>query len=689
MKKYREAIKKANLGILLISAILLAFLLELGIFQFSYFSQYFGNYNRVELDLSAMNGFNGEALPLLPDSPTVSFDGLSIPVRNVTVHTSGPAQLLSGNIGICDEANGYRTMGAGSFQVNPGGQKSTFTVPIDSHGSLTRLRINFTDQLDEPVFLLSVVLNEKIPFQIHWLRLLLMSGFFFFLAVALRFHLYELDYCPEKKSHRLMNLAVLFLCLFISCGILYGADASHSYLRPYPSLDEIRSPEMVVDAYMQQLDAFEKGQLALDLDVNPELEALDNPYDRGERDKKEVTYHWDRAYYNGKYYSYFGLAPLFMVYYPVYWLTGMLPTELLAGSMLAVFAILAIFAAIHGLFITFRPRTNLLLFLIGEAAVISGSFLYLMQASLSFYYLPLISAVGWLAAFIAFSTFACQSTKTRWKILHFVFSGISVVMLVLSRPNMVLLAITFAIPLFLQVLLDRSKSLQDKLLCALPFLAPVLIGGVTIMYYNYVRFDSVFEFGTSFQLTESDIQYNHLSLSLHHFCSMLYHYFLEPFVYLEFFPFLRFTTEKCVDFGNYLYQEYSVGLFQMPLNLGILLSSFLLTSKEKKDSLKKWTCGLLLFGILGLGYIDFLLGGIHIRYVCDISLAVSLLSFFLLIKYVHFDRTRSSQILYLITLGILFTTIGRGWLTIFSNETNAILQKNPDFYLMISRIFHG
>ncbi len=688
MKKYMEAIKKSHPGILLIGAILLAFILELGVFQFSYFSQYFGDYTRMELDLSAMDGFNGEALPLLPENPTVSFNDLSIPVRSVTVRTSGPSQLLYGNIGICDEANAYRTMGAGSFQVNPGGQKSVFTVPINSHGSLTRLRINFTEQPHAPVFLLSVVLNEHIPFQVHWLRLLLMAGFLFALAATLCYRLYEIDYCPEKKSHRLMNLAVLALCLFVSCGILYKADAAHSYLRSYPSLDEIRSPEMVVDAYMQQLDAFEKGQLSLDLDVNPELEALDNPYDRGERDKKDISYHWDRAYYNGKYYSYFGLAPLFMVYYPVYWLTGMLPTDLLAGSVLSVFAIFAVFVAIHGLFITFRPRANLLLFLIGEAAVVSGSFLYLMQASLSFYYLPLISAVGWMAAFIAFSTFACQSTKKGRKILLFALSGISVVMLVLSRPNMVLLAIAFAAPLFLRILFERSRPFQEKLLCVLPFLIPVFIGGGAIMYYNFIRFDSVFEFGTTFQLTESDIRYNHIVLNMHHFASMFYHYFLESFVSLEFFPFLRFTTEKCVDFGNYLYQEYSVGLFQMPLNLGVFLIYFLFDSREKKDSLKKWTYCLFLLGILVLGYLDFLLGGIHIRYVCDLSLSVSLLAFFLLLEYVHFDKTRSSRILYIIVMGALLVTIGQGWLTIFSNETNAILQRNPDFYLLVAQIFH-
>ena len=690
MKKYKVFLAKANIRVILAGSFLLACILELALFQTAFFTQHFGNYPRTELNLSSLEGYNGEALPLLLDNPTVSFDGLSLPARNVTVHTAGPAQVLSGNIGICDEANAWRTMGAGSFQVNPGGQKSDFTVRLNSRGNLTRLRINFTSELTEPVFLLSVVLNERVPFQMHPLRLFLMAGFFFVLWASVRFRLYEAEYSPQKKSHQLMNLSVLLLCLLVSCGVLYGSDPAHQFLRSFPALEEIRSPELIVDAYMQQLDAFEKGQLELDLDVNPQLDTLNNPYDKGERDKKDVTYHWDRAYYNGKYYSYFGLAPLFTVYYPVYWLTGMLPTEALAASVLSVSAILAVFFAIHGLLITFRPRANLLLFLLGEAAVVSGSFLYLMQASLNFYYLPLISALGWLAAFMGFSCFACQSGgqgRIRRPLL-FALAGISVVMLVLSRPNMVLLAAAFGAPLFLRILFDRSASLKEKLLCAVPFLIPVILGGAAVMYYNYIRFDSVFEFGTTYQLTESDIRYNRLSLNLHHLGSMLYHYFFEPFVRTEFFPYLRFTTEKCVDFGNYLYQEYSAGLFQMPLNLGILLTGITLFSKEKKNSLKKHVCALLLVGIVILGYIDFLLGGIHIRYVCDLSLAVSLLAFLALLEYIPSPQTRSARILYASALGMLVLTVGQGWLTIFSNETNAVLKNNPDFYLTVGRMFY-
>ena len=692
--KFRQLSVPAAVLVSLGAALFLALALEIGVFQFSYFIQSFGDYPETAMDLSAEAGWNGEALALLPDNPSVSFDNLSLPVRSVTVVTAGSAKVLSGNVGICDAATSSKTTGAGSFTVNPGGRENTFTVRLHSHGDLNRLRLTFTDELTEPVFLLSVTLNARQPLAIHWLRVFLLTGLLAALFLALRFRLYAQDYQPGKRSHRLLNLGVLLLALFISAGILYGSDASHQLLRPYPPLEEVRSPEMVVDAYMQQLDAFEKGQLELDLDVNPALHELINPYDKGERDKNGVEYHWDRAYYNGKYYSYFGLAPLFMVYYPVFWLTGMLPTTIFAGACLTVFAILCIFAAIQGLMRLFTPKANLLLFLSGELTVMGGSLLWLMQASASsFYYLPLIASFGWLGAFTAFACYGYQAGKPWKRIVLFALCGLSVVMLVLSRPNAALLAMAFGAPLFLRILLDKNLSARQRFLeSALPFLIPILMGAAGIMYYNAIRFGSVFEFGTSYQLTESDIRYNSVTPGLHHFGSMLYHYFAESFVYTEFFPFLRFTTEKCVDFGNYLYQEYSAGLLQMPLNLGIfLLIPAVFTrssSSDRKGLLKKQTGVLVLLAALALGYLDFMLGGIHIRYVCDLTLALSVLALFLILEQIHFDRTRSARILYIIVLCAILVTIGRGVLTIFSNETNDVLLKNPDFYLYVSRVFH-
>ena len=49
---------------------------------------------------------------------------------------------------------------------------------------------------------------------------------------------------------------------------------------------------------------------------------MDNPYDRQARDAEGVSYHWDRAYYEGKYYVYFGVMPALVFHLPYYLVTG-------------------------------------------------------------------------------------------------------------------------------------------------------------------------------------------------------------------------------------------------------------------------------------------------------------------------------------------------------------------------------
>ena len=141
--KFRQLSVPAAVLVSLGAALFLALALEIGVFQFSYFIQSFGDYPETAMDLSAEAGWNGEALALLPDNPSVSFDNLSLPVRSVTVVTAGSAKVLSGNVGICDAATSSKTTGAGSFTVNPGGRENTFTVRLHSHGDLNRLRLTF------------------------------------------------------------------------------------------------------------------------------------------------------------------------------------------------------------------------------------------------------------------------------------------------------------------------------------------------------------------------------------------------------------------------------------------------------------------------------------------------------------------------------------------------------------------
>ena len=65
------------------------------------------------------------------------------------------------------------------------------------------------------------------------------------------------------------------------------------------------------------------GNLYLEFDdVDPGLAELDNPYDPQIRKDAGVSVHGDSAYYNGKYYMYFGIVPVLLVFAPYLAIAG-------------------------------------------------------------------------------------------------------------------------------------------------------------------------------------------------------------------------------------------------------------------------------------------------------------------------------------------------------------------------------
>lgn len=65
------------------------------------------------------------------------------------------------------------------------------------------------------------------------------------------------------------------------------------------------------------------GRLDLEADPPAELLALENPYDAGARDAAQINdIHWDHAFYNGRYYVYFGIVPCLLFQLPFEALTG-------------------------------------------------------------------------------------------------------------------------------------------------------------------------------------------------------------------------------------------------------------------------------------------------------------------------------------------------------------------------------
>ena len=91
-------------------------------------------------------------------------------------------------------------------------------------------------------------------------------------------------------------------------------------------------------------DALLQGHLYIDDgDIDPALEAMENPYDTEERKKLGVRYHWDEAYYNHHYYMYFGVVPTIILFIPFKLLTGTALLAYQATQIFAAFTIIGLF----------------------------------------------------------------------------------------------------------------------------------------------------------------------------------------------------------------------------------------------------------------------------------------------------------------------------------------------------------
>mgnify|MGYP000823610677 CR=1 FL=1 len=73
--------------------------------------------------------------------------------------------------------------------------------------------------------------------------------------------------------------------------------------------------------YQELAEALSEGKVSVG-DAEEALLAMKNPYDTIALQAAGIGYRADYAYHNGKYYVYFGIVPVLLLYLPYYLLTG-------------------------------------------------------------------------------------------------------------------------------------------------------------------------------------------------------------------------------------------------------------------------------------------------------------------------------------------------------------------------------
>lgn len=199
---------------------------------------------------------------------------------------------------------------------------------------------------------------------------------------------------------------------------------------------------------------------------------------------------------------YFGVVPVFLLFLPYRFITGMSLTTYHATQIFAALFICGVFSLFYMLGKAFFKRLSLGLYLSLSAAFSFISVWYAVSAP-ALYCTAITAAICleiWSFFFFIRAVFVCEKESTS---IRYAFFGSLTGALAFGCRPPIALANLFVLPLIAVFLKGRKLTLRlGKQL----FLAasPYIVVGALLMLYNYARFDNPFEFGQAYQLTIAD-----------------------------------------------------------------------------------------------------------------------------------------------------------------------------------------
>ncbi len=547
-------------------------------------------------------------------------------------------------------------------QLMKSGENSVNYMNISSYGNVGSLEIS----CDDRITVKQVRINTGKPISFSAPVFLVV----FVLAYLTVFKLWNAN-AGDKLD------LIVRVCAGIICVLVVWFMAVVSISCDEPLIEKIPNNVSGEDQYVQLFDAFHDHRTYLDIDFDSEKMAeLSNPYDRTLRN--EAGLHgdfWDRAYYKGKLYCYFGSAPVLTVYYPVYIVTHKIPTTLFVSGILALYCVVFI-SLLYGLLVKkLVGDVPIVMLVFGQAAIIFGSGIFAAAAETMFYFMAVLSGVAWTAAFWFFLLKAYYSDELRSRIVFLVCCGVSGALTAASRPTLLLYCAVGIVPAVF-VMTSKRETLKNKISCVLAVGTPLLIGAALIMMYNYKRFDNPFEFGFNYQLTVSRAQANTIKLSL--LPAALYHYFFQQPSVKSSFPYIRLTSGGLDSYTRYSYAGRTMGVFTYPVSWGV---SLLPVCIKKGESFRS----LLLLSMTGsavlMSFIDMCKAGSHYRYTVDIGFVILLtavICMFMLINKLEKISVKAYIFSFVLFAALTFANIVLGVLMIFANESERMISEYPE-----------
>ena len=498
------------------------------------------------------------------------------------------------------------------LKVYPYGQVSDFYIRIQTADASGNAAAGSYGEL--VVKYQGLTANGTIPFRFRAGRfVVLWAAVFGMLLLKKDSRLHHISFDAQDARGRQKRFAVV---LGFTAILLAGAFFS---VRINPAC---RQNLAVHHAQYQELaEALSEGKVSVgDAEAEEALLAMKNPYDTIALQAAGIGYRADYAYYNGKYYVYFGIVPVLLLYLPYYLLTGGALQNYMAVFVFFAGFIIAAAGFVYELMKRYFKEQPFYLWAVGTGMLVGSYSMFYLLIRPDLYHVPIVAsamfATGGLWLYLA------GLNRPKKAVGLYAFGSFCMALTAGCRPQFILFAALAVVLFWERVFVKRELFSKKGWRQTAALVVPYVLIAAGLMVYNALRFGSPFDFGASYSMTSNDM--THRGTNLERILYGIWYFLFEPMQLEGKFPYLQSASIATDYLGKLVTESWFGGIFACSmLTWGI----FLLGRLKKNGVLSKeltWFCCVSLAAALVIGCVDANGAGILIRYGCDVSFGIFL-----------------------------------------------------------------
>ena len=617
---------RSKLKIILVYVVLIPFvalLLEVFLFNFRYWeSKTFTPIHCDDVIYGGLEHIDGNNYAITnPNEVYLEVLNINQKVKNVYLNLMSDDEYVWGwGMKVCvwetDEANSMYVPLPETEIIN--GIKETHYIRLHLVGNTEKIRVNISNIPYDHIKINGFGLNQVRPFLFVWWRLIIL---WIVITLLFMFRPGSLLYTIKvdlNNTHQFVLTAVIVLLI-----MGFMAEVGSVFLEDnWEDTNWLASLQ-----YNYMAESILHGKTYLEIEPPAILQELENPYDVTVRNQAladagemAVT---DYAYYNGKYYCYYGIIPVFLFYIPYLVLTG---KQLNSGILAIVFTCVFVAAAfwfIYTLVRRYFKNVSLGLYLLMSTVFIAMcEVVYCVQVP-TIYVIPFIlgltfDVIGitcWMKAYRAEG-----KLLKRWLIL----GSIIIAMVMGCRPQLTIVVL-FAFPIFWEQIREGLFFTIKGLVNTLCVIVPFLVIGIFVLYFNAARFSGPLDFGATYNLTGFDM--THRGIIAERLIIGLYELLFQPLIIKTKFPYF-YAAEPFLglasDYQGQIINEQLVAGFFGFNQIGLFVFLIGKCRKELKEK-RLWVFSIMsiCFGLI-IAVLDIQMVGMTLRYLMDFSIFLAI-----------------------------------------------------------------